>query len=70
MPPIGADAVSSFATPIGLSYLLDLKIKNSSLKDANDLYSYVINLKKNEKFIILDPALNKQLSIYSLQYLK
>lgn len=68
-PPIGADAVSSFATPIGLSYLLDLKIKNPNLKGANDIYSYIMNLKKNEKFIILDPALNKQLSIYSLEYL-
>ncbi|WGL59975.1 hypothetical protein QEJ31_15690 [Pigmentibacter sp. JX0631] len=69
-PPIGADAVSSYATPIGLSFLLDLKMKHSNLSNAENIYSFVMNSKKGGKYIILDPALNKQLPIYTLKFLK
>jgi hypothetical protein len=67
-PPIGTQISSSYTSPIGLAYILYLKTINPYLSN-NDLLKQ-IRVLQGKSFIVLDPALNKQLPIYKFGYLK
>ncbi|WGL61167.1 hypothetical protein QEJ31_06100 [Pigmentibacter sp. JX0631] len=73
--PVGTDVVSSFSTPIAVSFFLNEKLKNLNINTADDVFEHFKKLRgeknpeDNKNYLILDPALHKQFSIYKFGYL-
>lgn len=73
--PVGADVASSFSTPIAVSFFLNEKLKNLNIKTADDMFEHFKKLRGEKiqsdikNYLVLDPALHKQFSIYKLGFL-
>lgn len=61
-------ASNSNATPIAVSYLLYLKMKNKNF--SRDELIEQINILKGDRFVVLDPAFHKQFPLYYIGYIK